>query len=93
MIRDALMWFAQQQEKVLKENDWKDPYQKEGNWYLYGSLLAEIKELFDAMNDPNTEAHEIIKEAVDVGNVAMFIASNTYRKLTSEYKPFGNTHE
>lgn len=79
-IRKEVKWFADEMEKVLKENDfkggWSDNYCDE--FYLRDELKNEVKELskeLGRIGDTSPRSKEsIIKECVDVANFAMMIA-------------------
>ena len=89
ILRPAVRWFAEQMELQLRANDhkgrngWKDSTER---WLLH-RLEEETLELRDALrfacndcghiaSNKAPQPAEIIKEAADVANFAMFIADN-----------------
>jgi NTP pyrophosphatase (non-canonical NTP hydrolase) len=73
-LRKELEWFVKKMEKTLSLNDHKSSYTLEDNEYLKSKLVEEVGELLQAINKDWSKA--IIREAVDVANVAMMIAAN-----------------
>lgn len=74
--RESVMWFAEQMELKLRENDHKGGWEDASVDYLSVRLLEEVAELCMAIhrrgmikNNPG-----IKKEAADVANFAMMIA-------------------
>ena len=72
--RKAVIWFSKLMEEVLKENDYKNGWNNCSNAYLIRKLNEEVDELKLAIHD--NEGSNIIREAVDVANIAMIIADN-----------------
>jgi len=66
------MTFAYDMEKKLKENDHKDTWSKQNVYWHLARMMGEISELQDALNGGTKQ--DIINEAADIGNYAMFIA-------------------
>ncbi len=75
--RKSVLWFANQMESVLQENDNKDGWDDCSVHWLLARLtheVAELQEVF-AGGDLDYVSHErVIEEAVDVANYAMMIA-------------------
>jgi hypothetical protein len=69
-------------EKVLQKKDKPGEHQGttgwrgERCWYLYTRLVEEVAELGRLLDQDVVGATDVIKEAADVGNFAMFIADN-----------------
>jgi NTP pyrophosphatase (non-canonical NTP hydrolase) len=74
-LRDELAWFAQQMERELRDNDWKDHWSTCSQRWLLNRLKQETAELERAL----TTGREIASEAADVANFAMMIADNARR--------------
>jgi len=72
-MRESLEDFAEKQEEVLQQNDYKDGWEGSTNDELFHYAMLEMCELFDAItfHDRN-----IIKECCDVANFMMMIADN-----------------
>lgn len=89
MMRKEVKRFAEEMEKVLKQNDYKSGFQSLPYEYLYKRLLEEVKELFEGIygTHPTTftqsseevRAEDIVKECVDIANFAMMIADKFLR--------------
>lgn len=83
-MRKEVKWFAEQMEKILKENDGKGGWQQEDLSYLFESLRAEVGELRVKL-PPYGDVESVkdrkgtIKECVDLANFAMMIADNVKR--------------
>lgn len=72
-IRAELVWFAEEMEKKLRENDHKGGWDGCDPWGLIVRTYEELGELCDAYTsgeDPDT----VIREAADVANFAMMVA-------------------
>ena len=88
-LRESLSWFAEEMERVMRENDHKHGIATDN---LFNNMVREVFELNREMHYANPKymncvpqlfAEAIIKEAVDVANYAMMIANN-YRKALKE---------
>ena len=77
-MRIQVKRFAEEMEKVLKQNDYKSGWQTCSDDYLYHHLLEETRELFVALyyykRSDKKRRRYIIKECADVANFAMMIA-------------------
>lgn len=73
-IRPAVLWFAEQMEAKLRENDHKGGWDACDIRYLRDRLREECVELEMSL-DASTNANSI-REAADVGNFAMMIADS-----------------
>ena len=80
-MRKALRKFTEQQEAVLKENDYKHGWKSLSNSVCWNRALQEMLELYDAIYHGKGN---IAKEACDVANFMMFIADNTSFEPTAE---------
>ena len=69
-LRPCVEWFAQQMERVLRQNDYKGGWQEMFIEDLIDRLHEEVSELETCGCKPR----RIIKEAADVANFAMMIA-------------------
>lgn len=82
-VREEVLEFAEEMEKVLLENDWKGGWAKDNVSFLFCKLVEEIGEvgnLFARLEglcdeDETVSAIEVHKECVDVANIAMMLAS------------------
>lgn len=72
-------WFRQQMLGKLRINEHKGLWDAESDLYLFRRMEEEGVELLDAMDEGDLQ--EIIKEAADVANFAMMIATNAGRRL------------
>ena len=68
------MWFAEQMEAKLRENDHKGGWENCSLDWLVGRLYREAKELWIEVDRVVPEPERIIREAADVANFAMMIA-------------------
>ena len=73
-MRKELKWFAEIQERKLKQNDYKHHWSNLSDDQLFHKLMMEMAELFEAIS--TWDSFEVIDECVDVANFAMMIASN-----------------
>ena len=87
--RKSVLWFANQMESVLQENDdylgWDDCYLYE----LMSKLLHEVAELQEVVGRGELDrvrCEQAIKEAVDVANYAMMIADNIKYATPPNYR-------
>lgn len=80
-MRKALRRFAEQQEAVLKENDYKHGWSALSSSICWNRAFQEMLELYDAIYHGKGN---IVKEACDVANFMMFIADNTLLEPTTE---------
>lgn len=73
-IRREIREFAKVMEEQLKMNDWKGGWKGASVLWLFGRMIEELKELYEALHwgRPN----EIRREAADVANFAMMIADS-----------------
>jgi hypothetical protein len=79
-IRESVIWFAREMEKVLKQNDHKIHWSQCDMDYLIDCLHKEMEELGIRLIHGLSHKEEVIKEAVDVANFAMMIADK-YRNI------------
>ena len=75
MIRAELRWFVDQMEQVLRKNDWKGGWKDMSREEVLERLEEELDELKTAVCR-SKPTDEIIAEAVDIANFAMFLAYN-----------------
>ncbi|WP_242466756.1 hypothetical protein [Brevibacillus brevis] len=85
-IREEVLWFAEQMEAKLKENDHKEGWNGCGIFWLKNRLIEEVNELSDAMDaghnsESGLDVENIIREAADVANFAMMIADKAKKRL------------
>ncbi len=73
-LRLIVLWFAQQMEQKLRENDHKGGWHHNKAPELVSRLLEEVAELRTALTQPGSA--ETVAEAADVANFAMMIADN-----------------
>lgn len=73
-VRSEVQWFAEEMEKVLKENDWKGGWKDCSISWMIIKLSEEVGELATLFVNNADTTEEVIKEAADVANVAMMIA-------------------
>ena len=84
MAREAVARFAEQMEKILKENDHKDGWDSMSPWDIVERIRQETDELFLTLHkDPGYPWHEnekwckaMIDEATDVANFCMMLFDN-----------------
>ena len=81
MTREEVTRFAREMERVLKENDWKDPYTDFEEEWLLDSLEGEMNELNLAIKEGYGDVQ---KECLDVANYAMFIFEVNRRRKEEE---------
>ena len=77
-LRPLVVWFAQEMERVLQENDFKHGWQTMSNDSIYDRQKDELRELGLAL--ASGHANLIINKAVDVANFCAFMAWNEHRK-------------
>ena len=76
-LRDALRAFADEMEKELKKNEFRGEWRERSPSDIMASLWEELYDLDDAverMYRGEGDRKEVLKEAVDVANYAMFVA-------------------
>lgn len=78
-VRDEIMFMAVEMEKKLAEHPDRPGWQNEARGYLFNRLLAEVRELHEAVEFGSEM--EIIKESADVANFAMMLADNAKREM------------
>lgn len=73
-LRPSVRAFADEMEKKLHHNAWKDGgVGRDDIAYLVQRLRDEVEELERAISDDDNSAQCVLGEAADVGNFAMFI--------------------
>ncbi|GED69409.1 hypothetical protein BRE01_31110 [Brevibacillus reuszeri] len=85
-VREPVLWFAEQMELKLQENDHKGGWENCGIFWLRGRLLEEANELSGVMyaghnSESGLDLENIIREASDVANFAMMIADQARKRL------------
>lgn len=78
-MREEVHWFAEKMETVLQANDHKSPWHECTVAYLITRTMEEVGELAHEILRDEEDKERIIKEAVDIANFAMMIASK-YRE-------------
>ena len=78
-LRPEVRRFAEQMEKVLRENDHKGGWHNEHVYWLTQRLGDEHQELIHALIDHPDDIYAIVKECADVANFAMMVADVVYR--------------
>ena len=77
VIRKEVVWFAEQMEARLKENDHKKGWQDCDFLYLQLRLRREYNELRrEIMTTEKKDVDKIISECADIANFCMMIANN-----------------
>lgn len=71
--REQILEFAKIMERKLRENDHKPDWRKESLGSLIDGLHGEVHELIEAIDTMKSD-EDIVLEAADVANFAMFIA-------------------
>ena len=75
--RPEVIWFAELMELVLSKNDHKFSWYNCNYTYLMGRLQEELEEIGVEINKRHqSEPDVIVRECVDVANIAMMIANN-----------------
>ena len=72
-LRPLVRWWAQQMERVLRENNDKRGWQSMPNWEIYRRMTEEFSEITQAMAGYHGN---LIDELVDLANFAAFMAWN-----------------
>ena len=69
-LRPCVEWFAQQMERVLRQNDYK------GGWddMEFEDLMERLREETEELEECGLHTRKAVKEAADVANFAMMIA-------------------
>ena len=77
------MWFAEQMELKLRQNDHKTDWRQEKTSRLYCLMQDEEFELRNELLKELASSDEtrIIKECADIANFAMMIADNNGKKI------------
>lgn len=86
-LRPAVQKFAEQMEKVLRDNDHKNGWDDMDPWSLVGRIRGEADELFLALHKPTKYPFKsdvpwckaIEDEATDVANFCMMLFDNLNR--------------
>lgn len=71
-LRPPVMWFANEMERQLQENDYKAGWSSLSAKWMLNRLKQEVRELERAI----IAGKEVVEEAADVANFAMMIADN-----------------
>lgn len=82
--REQVQWFAEEMEKVLRNNDHKGGWDKYDDGYLVWMLRNNLAELTELIFQESKDVQKVIKEAVDVANFAMMIADNARRVMDAK---------
>lgn len=83
--RPLVRWFAQQMERVLRENDHKQGCDKMDHWEIHWRISEEYEELTQVLS--GARDGNAIDEAVDVANFCAFLAYNLYQRTQGIYLP------
>lgn len=76
-LRPVVLWFAQQMELKLRENDHKGGWHEDDPWSLSHRVLEEADELSEAVEPESVAGRSArISEAVDVANMALMVADH-----------------
>ena len=92
-LRPEVRWFAEQMELQLRANDHKPGWDQDSDLSLFRRVDEEVQELSTALfqppnSDNQADDEAVVKEAADVSNFCMMLASNRYRNLQhSESEP------
>lgn len=76
-MREAVKVFAERMEQELKKNDFRGSWKNQNPEMTLAKLWDEVYDLDDqveAFLDGKGDPQQILKEAVDVANYAMFVA-------------------
>lgn len=76
-MRNALKIFADRMEEELRKNDFRGGWKKENPEMMMAKLWDEMYDLDDQVDHylaGKGDREQIMKEAVDVANYAMFVA-------------------
>lgn len=76
-MRDALLRFAERMEAELKANEFRGTWEDKSPELMLAKLWDELYDLDDQVEkylDGKGDREQIVKEAVDVANYAMFVA-------------------
>lgn len=76
-LRPALLRFAEEQERILANNDHKNHWSDMNYYYLVECVGDELDELKNAMMDQDLETAQ--GECCDIANFAMMIYDNIER--------------
>lgn len=81
-IKETISWYSKLMEHKLTKNEYKGSWSGYSPAWLFERLLAEIPELFNALQRYNNDKDydKIIMETTDVSNFAMFIADVVSKK-------------
>ena len=89
-VRKPVRWFAEQMERKLKANDYKEHWSEcEDEWLIerLGDECAELHRAYRSNRLPSNRAKQqqcIIDEAADVANFAMMIADKARAALAEK---------
>lgn len=76
-MREALKFFAKKMEEELKKNEFRGSWRDQNPEMVLSKLWDEVYDLDDQVEnylDGKGDRDQILKEAVDVANYAMFVA-------------------
>jgi hypothetical protein len=73
-VRESVVWFSQQMEAQLKENDYKGGWDNCTIEYLYSRTWDELIELADILKVPDVDHARAIKQCADTANFLMMLA-------------------
>ena len=87
-IRSEVMGFAERMESVLRANDHKGgwggcsmQWLSSKLWEEFGELAPYVQQMIEGEEFDEYDLEAVIKECVDIANVAMMIADNANTKL------------
>ena len=75
-LRPPVRWFAERMQEQLAANDHKGGWRHDSDHWLFRRLVEEQEELHRTIMPSWYLDEDVIKEAADVANFAMFIATN-----------------
>ena len=73
-LRKAVLWFAEQMEQVLQDNEYKTGWHGMQDQFLARLIGGELGELYHELTLPRGPDEAIIRECCDVANYAMMLA-------------------
>ena len=80
-LRPVVRVFAEEMERILRANDYKDGWQECSSAYLMMRLKEEVAELELVSNSVMATANDVLKEAADVANFAMMMGDVAMRDV------------
>lgn len=91
-IRDEVLEFSKDMERVLQDNDFKGHWDDDSIEFLFAKLIEEVGEIGKllartcgkGLEGGGVKASDVVHECIDVANVSMMLASKYRSSVASQ---------